>query len=264
MEGTAVDLGSERDQTFLIDDGGAGAVLKISNVGEDPAFLDFEEAGIMHVVSVDPELPVARPLAPRAVVEGVDGIHHVRLFERLHGRSGSRDLDDGAVFEYAATHARLNLALRSFFHPAAGRELLWDLRHTAKLRPLLDSIDDAPRRALVERALDRFDTRAAPQWSRLRAQVVHGDFNLDNVLLDERNRIAGIVDFGDCGFTAQAGDFAVALASLIRSRTDDDVFRIGRIAIDGYASRVPFEPLELELLGDLVAARLAAVVAISA
>src|SRR5881398_1689956 len=90
LEGTAVDLGSERDQTFLIDDGGAGAVLKISNVGEDPAFLDFEDAAIMHVVSVDPELPVARPLAPRAVVEGVDGIHHVRLFERLHGRSGSR------------------------------------------------------------------------------------------------------------------------------------------------------------------------------
>lgn len=264
IDGTAVDLGSERDQTFLIEDGGGGAIVKISNVGEDPAFLDFEAAAIMHVAQVDPELPVARPVGARAVVEGPEGIHHVRLFERMPGRSGSRDLDDGAVFDFAATHARLNLALRSFFHPAAGRELLWDLRHTPKLRPLLRSIDDDRRRALVARVLDRFDERVAPQWLRLRAHVVHGDFNLDNVLLAERDRIVGIVDFGDCGFTAHAGDVAVALASLMRSHGGDDAFRVGRIAIDGYESRVPFEPLERELLGDLVAARLAAVVAISA
>ena len=104
----------------------------------------------------------------------------------------------------------------------------------------------------------------APRWPLLRAQVVHGDLNLDNVLLDERSRVAGIVDFGDCGHTAQAGDFAVALASIMRGRPEDDVFRVARIAVDGYASRLPFEPLELEVLGDLVAARLAMIVAISA
>ena len=37
LHGEAVDLGSERDQTFLIDDGAGGCVLKISNAGEDPA-----------------------------------------------------------------------------------------------------------------------------------------------------------------------------------------------------------------------------------
>ncbi|MDX6549677.1 MAG: hypothetical protein QOJ31_361, partial [Gaiellales bacterium] len=36
LSGAAVDLGSERDQTFLIDDGEAGAVVKISNLGESP------------------------------------------------------------------------------------------------------------------------------------------------------------------------------------------------------------------------------------
>jgi len=46
------------------------------------------------------------------------------------------------VREIAAVHARLCLALRSFFHPAAGRELLWNLRATPRLRPLLDAIAD--------------------------------------------------------------------------------------------------------------------------
>ncbi|HET7567412.1 MAG TPA: aminotransferase class III-fold pyridoxal phosphate-dependent enzyme [Gaiellaceae bacterium] len=257
--GAATDLGSERDQTFLIESPAGDAVLKISNTGEDPAVLDLEHEAILHALRVDPELPIARPLG-----RSVHGDHQVRLFERLHGRKGGPELDDDAVRAYAQTHARLNLALRSFFHPAAGRELLWDLARTPQLRPLLPSIADERRRALVERAIDRFEERVAPAWPRLRAQVVHGDLNTDNVLLDERHRIAGIVDFGDCSHSAQAADFAVALASLLRGRPVEDVFRVGRIAVDGYASRIPFEQLELDLLGDLVAARLAMIVAISA
>ncbi len=263
VEGTATDLGSERDKTFLIDDGGAGAVIKISNLGEDPAVLDLEHAAIEHIARVDPELPIARPRGKRATFTGPDGVHHVRLFERLRGRVGGPELDDRSVYAYAATHAGLNLALRSFFHPAAGRELLWNLEHTAKLRPLLDAVDRADRRRLVARVLDAFEEHVAPRWPRLRAQVVHGDFNLDNVLLDDQGRISGIVDFGDCGYTAQVADFAVALASLLRGRPGPDVFRVGRIAVDGYASRLPFEPEELGVLGDLVAARLAMIVAIS-
>jgi len=264
LEGSATDLGSERDETFLIDDGGSGAVIKISNVGEDPAVLDLEHAAIEHVVRVDPGLPVARVRGERATFRGPDGVHHVRLFERLHGHVGGPELDDRAVYAYAATHARLNLALRSFFHPAAGRELLWNLEHTPKLRPLLDAVDDPDRRLLVARVIDAFEERVSPRWPQLRTQVVHGDLSLENVLLDDRDRINGIVDFGDCGYTGQVADFAVALASLVRGRPGGDVFRVGRIAVDGYASRLPFEFEELAVLGDLVAARLAMIVAISA
>jgi 4-aminobutyrate aminotransferase-like enzyme/Ser/Thr protein kinase RdoA (MazF antagonist) len=260
VRGTAVDLGSERDATFLIDDGGDGAILKISNLGEDAAVLDLEQAAIEHVLRIDPELPIARPLAGRATFDG----HHVRLFERLRGRTGGPALHDDAVRAFAATHARLNTALRSFFHPAAGRELLWNLAHTPKLRPLLDAIDDPERRGIVERVVATFDERVAPRWPRLRAQVVHADFTLGNVLFDADERIAAIVDFGDCAWSAQAADFAVALASLLRGRPSDDVFRVGRIAVDGYAARIPFEPDELAVLGHLVAARLAMIVAISA
>jgi 4-aminobutyrate aminotransferase-like enzyme/Ser/Thr protein kinase RdoA (MazF antagonist) len=260
VRGAASALGSERDQAFLLEDGGRGAVLKISNAREDESVLDLEDAAIAHVAAVDPDLPVARPLAARASFDG----HQVRLFERRNGHKGGPELDDAAVREIAAVHARLCLALRSFFHPAAGRELLWNLRSTPRLRPLLDGIADPARRALVARALDRFEERVLPEWERLRGQVVHGDFNLDNLLLDERGRVSGILDFGDCCHTALAADVAVALASFLRGRPDEEAFRVARIALDGFASHLPLEPLELELLGDLVAARLAAIVSISA
>jgi 4-aminobutyrate aminotransferase-like enzyme len=275
VTGTAVNLGSERDQTFLIDDGaGGGGVIKISNLGEDPAVLDLETEAILHVIRVDPGLPVARPrptaAAPaasesyRQTVQGEDGVHFVRLFDRMRGRVGGAELGDETVRDFAATHARLNLALRGFFHPAAGRELLWDLKRAAELRPLLASIADKQRRQLVADVIDRFEQHVVPRWPLLRSQVVHGDFTLDNVFLDEGDRVAGIVDFGDTGHTAEVADFAIALASLLRGRPNDDVFRAGRIAVDAYVGRVPFEPHELEVLGDLVAARLAALVAISA
>jgi 4-aminobutyrate aminotransferase-like enzyme/Ser/Thr protein kinase RdoA (MazF antagonist) len=259
LRGQASDLGSERDQTFLIDDGAAGGVLKISNLGEDADVLDLEARAIEHISRVDPDLPVAR-LRASDTYEG----HFVRLFERLRGHEGGPELDDRALFDYGATHARLNLALRGFFHRAAGRNLLWHLQSAPELRPLASAIPDDSRRRLVENVLDRFEQRVAPRWPMLRAQVVHGDLNLDNVLLDDQGRITAIVDFGDVGFSAQVADFAIGLASLVRGRSDDDVFRAARIAIDGYQSRIPLEPLELELLADLVAARLAAIVTISA
>ena len=222
--------------------------------------LDLEEAAIAHVATLDPDLPVARLLAPRATFDG----HQVRLFERLHGHKAGPELDEAALREVAAVHARLCLALRSFFHPAAGRELLWNLHAAPRLRPLLAEIADPTRRALVARVLDRYEERVLPRWERLRGQVVHGDFNLDNLLLDEHGRVAGILDFGDCCHTALAADVAVALASFLRGRPTEDAFRIARIALDGFTSRFPLEPLELEVLGDLVGARLAAIVSISA
>jgi 4-aminobutyrate aminotransferase-like enzyme/Ser/Thr protein kinase RdoA (MazF antagonist) len=277
LDGTVTDLGSERDQTFLVEGSSGSGVIKISNLGEQAATLDLEAEAILHIARVDPELPVARPQvvsnaegasAYRTTVEGPDGTHFVRLFERLHGHGGdgdaAPDLSDAAVRAYGETHARLNLALRGFFHPAAGRELLWDLAHATDLRSHLEDIADRERRRLVEAVLDRYEARVAPRWPRLRAQVVHGDLNLDNVLLSDSGRISGIVDFGDAVHTAQVADFAVALASLMRGRSGDEVFRAGRIAADGYSARLPLEPEELELLGDLVATRLAQIVVISA
>src|SRR4029077_16179009 len=227
IHGSASDLGSERDQAFLIDDDGRDGVLKISNSGEDPAALDLEESAIAHVVAVDPDLPIARPLAPREAIDG----HFVRLFERIRGRKAGPELDDDAVRHVAAVHARLCLALRSFFHPAAGRELLWNIRATPQLRPLLEEIADPQRRELVSRSIARFEERVQPEWPRLRSQVVHGDFNLDNLLLDERDRVSGILDFGDCCHSALAADVAVLLASLLRGRPREDVFRVARVGL---------------------------------
>lgn len=154
VDGPARDLGSERDQTFMIDAPGGGGVVKISNLGEDPASLDIEVAALLHIEAADPELPIARQRPRLAAGEspgledfrpqfqGPGGPHYVRFFERLHGRSmvAGSELDDAATVAYGASCARLARAMRGFFHPAAGRKLLWDTKHASDLRGLVDSI----------------------------------------------------------------------------------------------------------------------------
>ena len=271
VEGPAAPLESERDQGFVIEGGG---VLKISNAGELPQVVDMETAAALHVGRADPELPVAAPLpvvggdpsrGPPGYRGEVDG-HLVRMFERMPGRASvpGAELDPDALRAFGAVLARLGRALRGFFHPGAGRVILWDVQHALSLRPLLGEIEEPEPRALAARALDRFEERALPAWPRLRGQVIHGDLSLDNALVDEAGRVTGIVDFGDMSHTALLCDVSAALASVLGGRRGEEVFRAARVLLDGYASATPLEPEEIRVLPDLLATRLAATVIISA
>ncbi|MEP6476937.1 MAG: aminotransferase class III-fold pyridoxal phosphate-dependent enzyme [Actinomycetota bacterium] len=281
LAGDVKELGSERDQNFLIDDGhGSRGVLKISNLGDPASILDMETEAALLVARMDPELPVATPRpvpgadgaigagAYRASVPspGGSGTHLVRMFEHMPGR-GSVDpteLGHDALWDFGVVVARLGRALRGFFHPAAGRVLLWDVRHTAELRPLVASIEDPRRRRIVKSVLDRFEVHVAPRWPGLRAQVIHGDVTLDNALVDRRGRVTGLVDFGDMSHTALLCDVSSALTSLLSGRKGEDVFRSSDAFVDGFQTVTPLEDGEHALIADLLAARLAATAAISA
>ncbi|HEY5985412.1 MAG TPA: aminotransferase class III-fold pyridoxal phosphate-dependent enzyme, partial [Streptosporangiaceae bacterium] len=153
-------------------------------------------------------------------------------------------------------------ALRGFFHPRADYEILWGLKHAPRLRSLLSHVGDAMRRAQVERVLDRFDACVAPALPALRAQVIHGDMSLDNVLFDDGLRISGIVDFGDMSHAPLVSDLAVSIADVLHGHADPIAAAERMIA--GYVSVTPLDDEEASLLADLVMVRLATEVTVSA
>ena len=281
----ARDLGSERDQTFLLLDASDApmVVMKLSNAAESPATLDMEALAVLHASRVDPGLPLAlpwplpgtvagghdgRPVDPaayRATLTQADGTHHVRLYDVLPGRQriDPRTLPDEALIGWGEMAARLGIALRGFFHPAAQRTMLWDVQHASRTRDMVHAIRDRERRTLVERVLDRYDAVVAPAWPSLRAQVVHGDLTSDNALTDEHGRITGIVDFGDMSHSALLIELASVLDSLLNDRGPDELFRVARLVLDGYQRLTPLEPAELRLLGEVLATRAAVTIAIS-
>ncbi len=263
-------LAGERDQNFRVETAdGRCFLFKISNPADGHAVMDMQAAALRHIERVDPGLPVMRVLptvtgAGWAEVPGSGGHRYLaRMFTFLPGRTVSAQaLTTEAIWAFGQQAARLGRALRGFFHPAANYEILWDLTHALKARPLLTHIRDDARRAQVERVLDRFEARAAPLLPALRAQVIHGDLSLDNVLLGDDLRVTGIVDFGDMSHAALVCDLAVTIADVLHGR--DDAIAAAEVMIGGYTSVTPLEDAEAEILADLVAARLAVEVAITA
>ena len=91
--GNARDLGSERDQTFLVE--GAG-VVKISNAAEDPANLDLEAAAIEHALRADPDLPIARQLRGQQLESHLPA--EASVFGTVdHAHAAAAELFDDAV-----------------------------------------------------------------------------------------------------------------------------------------------------------------------
>jgi 4-aminobutyrate aminotransferase-like enzyme/Ser/Thr protein kinase RdoA (MazF antagonist) len=263
-------LAGERDQNFRVDTaGGQLFVFKISNPADDEPILAMQAAALRHIERVDPGLPVMRALPTAAgeswvEVPGPDGRSYpARLFTFLPGRViANTALTADALRSHGQTTARLGRALRGFFHPAADYEIVWNITHFPKLRPLLSHLSDGQRRAQAERILDRFEALVAPVLPGLRAQVIHGDMSLDNVLFGDDLRVSGIVDFGDMTHAPLVCDLAVAVADVLHGR--DDAIEAADAIIGGYASVTPLEEEEAELLADLVAARLATEITVTA
>ena len=269
-DGTLTPLAGERDQNFRVDTpAGQRLLFKISNPADGGPVMEMQAAALRHIEQVDPGLPVMRPLPaaagqPWVEVDGPDGrTYPARLFTFLPGHKlPGPALSTAAIWSFGQVAARLGRALRGFFHPAADYDIQWDLTHALRLRPLLAQVPDDARRAQVGRVLDRFEARVAPALPGLRAQVIHADLSLDNVLFGGDARVSGIVDFGDMTHAPLVCDLAVAIADVLHGR--GDAIEAAEAMIGGYVSVTPLEDEEAGLLADLVAARLATEVTVTA
>jgi len=264
LTGDLFPLSSERDQNFRIStEAGDQFVIKIANSAEDPAIIDMQLKALEHIALVDPTLPIPKVLlsrngSPIEQIQAEDGTNHsMRVLTYLPGAPPKDDPTDRALHRpMGACLARLALALRGFFHPKANYELLWDLKHTSKLRQYLPYVADANHHELVSYFLDRFDRNVLPLIPKLRAQVVHNDFVPDNILVaeDDPGRIVGIIDFGDITHTPLIIDLATTIARMLLEHTDP--VGVAAEILAGYHELVPLEETELRILYDLIAARL--------
>ena len=232
---------------------------------------DLPTAALLHLERIDPAFP-----CPRVVRERKGGGTHVRFTDEDGHERTARVLTylPGRLLGTAVRSqrqraacgrigARLTTALRNFEHPAAHRAIVWDVRHAAQVRRLLEQIPHLPCRQAAADLLRRIVPAVESQLPRLRHQVVHNDLNPLNVLVDpaDEGRVTGIIDFGDITHTALIADVAVTAAELIPEDCTANTGHARASVLDvaiAYHESLPLLQQELLMLGTLVAARLVA------
>ncbi|MCV9907581.1 aminotransferase class III-fold pyridoxal phosphate-dependent enzyme [Brucella sp. HL-2] len=272
VSASASELDSERDCNFRLKTGTESDwILKIVNASEPKVESEFQTALLHHLSIAKSRLAVphlkaslAGDVLAQAVADGGEK-HALRLVGWLPGTplaQVTRTFD--LMRNLGRSLGELDHALQGFIHPGALRDLDWDLRHAGRARTRLHFIDDAEKRALLERFITRFETLIEPKLAGLRAQVIHNDANDWNVLVDNKDneKIAGLIDFGDAVHTVLIAEVAIACAYSALDMEDP----IGAAATlaSGFHEKYPLKAEEIDLLFDLIAMRLVTSVTVSA
>lgn len=258
-------LQGERDQNHrLTAPDGQQYVLKVSSALEDPATVDFQTKALLHLADAAPELPVPRVLptldgdhlTPRTAPDGAT--HVVRLLTYLPGISfEDGEVSPTALLQIGRFQGRLCRALADFRHPAAHAFMPWDLNNGLLGTDALWAGASPATRRQLDPVRGHLVDEVLPALAELRTQVIHNDAHRGNLLRPgpDSDRLVGLIDFGDLVHSSLAADLASSAASFVDNGADPAAGLVG--LTQGFHEAIPLHPEELQLLPDLVLARLA-------
>lgn len=258
------EVACERDQNFyVLTNDGREYVLKISNPEEPFVTTDFQTQGILWIDQADPSLPVPK-LVSTLDGESLTKVYlsdgrecYIRVLTWLPGEPLYKvPVTQEVERSLGSMLARLGRALEGFEHPGSQVDLLWDVRHTARLWPLISALPEDEVGLTVRDELAYFETHTQGKLSTLRHQVVHNDLNHHNVMVSpqENSLITGLIDFGDMVQTYLIADVAVA-ASYLANHPTDPLSSVSRF-VSAYHRVKPLNFDEVTVLRDLIVARL--------
>jgi 4-aminobutyrate aminotransferase-like enzyme/Ser/Thr protein kinase RdoA (MazF antagonist) len=268
IEGELTSLPSERDQNFRVETAdGRGLTFKITNAAEPLSAIEFQTALLRHLEDCDPDLAVPRIVNTTGgqdyvPIDGADGRYALRLVTYLAGHPLAEQTKTPEILHgIGRLLGRLDRALASFGHPGAHRSFDWEIRTAPLSRERLHAVADPEQRRLVEKALDIYDSRVTPLLKHLRCGVIHNDANDWNVLVAD-GRVNGLIDFGDAVHSPIVAELAVACTYAML----DEVSPIETAAriVAGYHAEYPLQDAEFAVILDLIMARLAISVTMSA
>jgi 4-aminobutyrate aminotransferase-like enzyme/Ser/Thr protein kinase RdoA (MazF antagonist) len=275
LDAAAQSLPGEYDDNFHLSSAqGREFVLKVMHPAREQSFVEMQCHALEHLAERVPHLSLPR------VCPSSNGDAHV--FRTLP--DGTKRVlwlltyVPGTVFAKVNPHTpellhslgqflgAMDAALGDFSHPAAHRELKWDLLRSGWIRDYLRCIGDSSRRALVERFLGLYESEVVPALPSLRRSVIYGDANDYNVLVSspwpQPRKVVSVIDFGDMHHGLTVSEVAIAAAYAILG--EPEPLRAASAVVAGYHNVFPLEEAEIGFLYTLIGMRLAVSVTNSA
>lgn len=269
LSATANALPSERDQNFLLTTPThQQLVLKIANALERRDFLEAQQQAMTRLGPLGQQVQTA--LNGESLVEHSG--HLVWLVSYLPGAPlGCARRHSPELLKDLGVHtARLTQALAGFEHPAAHREFHWDLaRGLSVIEEYLPLVGERETAAQISQFAAQFQRTVTPHLPYLGQSIIHNDLNDFNVLVSDgadlyaqRQKIAGILDFGDMVHSYTLGELAVAAAYACLEKPDP----LEAVAhmVSGYYTVQPLTEAELACLFSFMTLRLCVSVCVAA
>ena len=264
---TAQKLPGEYDYNFhLTADNGAEYVLKVMRSGCERALIEMQCQAFAYLAEHSPSLllprvfPTLQGESLATVKTDAGSEHLVWLLNYVPGDlfAKANPHTPEMLFSLGSLLGQLNAALAGFSHPAAQREMKWDLARAGWVKEYVHCIEDASRRALIERLLRLYETDVVPQLPRLRQSVIHNDANDYNVIVNDAKtpprEVLSVIDFGDMLHTCTVFEVAIAAAYALLDKADP--LACAAQVVAGYHQAYPLTEAEIALLFDLICSRL--------
>jgi 4-aminobutyrate aminotransferase-like enzyme/Ser/Thr protein kinase RdoA (MazF antagonist) len=268
LQVTATSLPGEYDDNFhLIAADDSEFVLKVMHPARASAFIDMQCQALQHLASHATKINLPRVIVTPSgeaytEISAADNTRRlaclltfVKGTELVKVRPHSQDL----LKSLGRLLGEIDSALLNFDHPAARRELKWDLAAAGWIKNHVHEITDRSRRTLIEKFIHRYDAEVTPLLPQLRRSVIYGDANDYNVLVSPPwplpRQAVSVIDFGDMHYGLTVSELAITAAYAILGKKD--VLRAAASVVAGYHQSLPLEECEIACLFPLMAMRLA-------
>lgn len=189
----------------------------------------------------------------------------VRLFDFIPGsmiKGGT--LTPQQAFEWGEMLGRMHKSFSTMNLPVVkerGTSMLWGWMGVPRTLSYAKIIKNEDHRTLITEIIERYANEFLPTLMTMKRDILHGDPNEHNVLLDDSGSIHAILDFGDCQGGPFIWDMGVTFAylGLVVPNVERDVIEYLGEALAGYCKYMPHvvqENVEVDMLRVLACSRL--------
>ncbi len=245
---------------LLLDKHGRKYILKIASGKHGVDFLDAQVKILKHLANSNVAGYFQRYLVNTKGDEltqlDIDSEkYYLRILSYLEGAFWveNKNFIDSLYLDLGNFLGNMDKALAGFSHPAMHRHYTWDISTAGDANSKLKLIKDHERRRVTGYFLLQFETEVLPVLSSLRHAYIHNDVNDYNVLV-QKNKVTGLIDFGDMVYTALINNLAIACTYAMLNT--DNPLHAASLVVKGYHEKFPVTTQELDLLYYLIAARL--------
>jgi len=255
-------LDSDRDQNFyLYSESKEEFVLKIYNSNESIDIINLQTNVLDHFQQSDNKLITA----PK-IINTTDGKklgrvksnnteYFLRLVSFIKGKQ-LKDIDQKFIsfYELGKFIGELNKVLDIFSDPSAKRIFPWDVSTIDFLKKRYTIINGQKEREIISYFIKQYNKNILPNNKLLRKSIIHNDCNDHNIIVDNDNKIYGVIDFGDMIYTYTAAEPAVAIAYAVLGK--DNPLKIASEILKGYCETNFLSNVELDSIIYLTCIRL--------